>query len=387
MPYKNPQKSLEAVKRHYDTHRDKVLKNKVINRILTGITPHMASLHKFDITEDMVNEMRAEVGLDPITIKPTRRSKKKAPEPEPAEVKPAEPTRSKKKAPEPAEVTLQQIHDHYNSMVEEGKIAERTGGQHYVNFRRIILATGCEHDNMIVCLKNPSKIIDYINTLKIKKTGKDVAINTKHTYMTAILNAIDTNPVLAANVSRDVFKAEWDRLGQLKDTSNTQRQLTDTVESFTSIKKRIEANNPSLSQEVLMINLYDQITPRNDFDDLTTDTSDPNHIDLNDGTITLKDFKKTNKKYAPIINYKLSKHFMELLKKSLKANPREKVFTKQLRSIFKKAKTGVDAIRHGKISEELAGSNLKDPVKREKLRVKMLHSSAMQLQYIRTLRE
>ena len=134
-----------------------------------------------------------------------------------------------------------------------------------------------------------------------------------------------------------------------------------------------------------MINLYDNVTPRNDFDDLTTDTSDPNHIDLDNSSITLKNFGKTNKKYKPIINYKLSDHFMDLLNKSLKANPREKVFTKQMRSIFKKAGTGVNQIRHAKISEELAGENLTDPVKREELRKRMFHSSATQLAYIKKL--
>ena len=75
MPYKDPQKSLQAVKRHYDAHRDEVLKNKVISRILAGRTPQMSSLQKFDITQEMVNEMRAEVDLPPITIKPTRKKK------------------------------------------------------------------------------------------------------------------------------------------------------------------------------------------------------------------------------------------------------------------------------------------------------------------------
>ena len=365
MPYKDPKKSLDAVKKHYESHKDEVLKKRIISRILDGKIPQMASLEKFEITEDMINEMRGEVGLDPIKIKSPRKKKQQQPE---------------------AVITLQSIHDLYNKLAEENKIAPRTAEGHYTNFRRIINGIDCADEDMVKCLNDPSKIIDYINKLKNPK-GEDASINTKHTYMTAVLNVIDTNPTLAKAVPRDKYKEAWDTLKEAKDSSNIQKQLTEETPSFTSIKERIEKDNPDWSEEVLMINLYDQITPRNDFDDLTFDTSDPNHIDLEEGTITLKDFKKTNKKYKPIMDYKLSKHFMELLKKSLKANPREKVFSKKMRSIFKKAHTGINEIRHAKISEELSGENIKDPAKREALKEKMLHSSATQLSYVRGLKD
>ena len=56
-----------------------------------------------------------------------------------------------------------------------------------------------------------------------------------------------------------------------------------------------------------------------------------------------------------------------------------------MKSIFKKAKTGINEIRHSKISEELAGENIKDESKRNALKEKMLHSSATQINYIRKL--
>ena len=368
MPYKDPKKSLDAVKKHYENHKDEVLKKRIISRILDGKIPQMASLEKFEITEDMVNEMRGEVGLEPVKIKPTRKKK------EPKKETPKETT----------PVTLQSIHDHYNKLAEDGKIAPRTAEGHYTNFRRIMNGIGCADEDMVKCLNDPDKIIQYLRDLKNPKK-ENASVNTKHTYMTAVLNVIDTNPALATAVPRDTYKEEWDNLKEQKDSSNTQKQLTTKVEKFSSIKERIEKDNPDWSEEVLMINLYDEITPRNDFDDLTLDTSDPNHIDLEEGTITLKDFKKTDKKYKPIINYKLSGKFMELLKKSLKEMPREKVFNKKMRSIFKKAQTGINEIRHSKVSEELSGENIKDQSKREALKDKMLHSSATQLSYVRQL--
>jgi len=75
------------------------------------------------------------------------------------------------------------------------------------------------------------------------------------------------------------------------------------------------------------------------------------------------------------------------LKESYSANPRDKVFTKKIRSIFKKAKIGIDLMRHAKVSEELNGSKIKDEKKREDLRQKMLHSPMTQLSYVRKLKD
>jgi hypothetical protein len=244
--------------------------------------------------------------------------------------------------------------------------------QHTKVFKRLFKEAGCE--DVEDCLQN-----DTLLNFVLEKDNP----NTKHTYLTAILNVIDTNDKLKK--FHDKYKKVWDELKQEKETFNIQKQLTEKVPSFTSIKKRIEKDFPAESDEVLMINLYNEITVRNDFDDLTFDTNDPNHIDLKKGTITLKKFKKTDKKYKPIENYKLSKKFMQMIKKSHDENPRDKVFTKQMKSIFKKTKTGVNEIRHAKISEELKGSKITDQDKREELRQKMLHSSATQLRYIRNL--
>ena len=78
MPYKDKKDSLEAVKKHYENNKDKVLKKRIINRILEGKVPQMASLEKFEITEDMVNEIRAEVDLDPIKINKTKETSRKS---------------------------------------------------------------------------------------------------------------------------------------------------------------------------------------------------------------------------------------------------------------------------------------------------------------------
>ena len=354
MPYKKKEDSLAAVKKHYESHKDEVLKKRIISRILNGVVPQMGSLDKFEITKEMVNEMRAEVDLPPITIKPTRKKK--------VSVK----------------ITIQYIHDHYNKKVEEGKIKPKTAENHYTVFRRVMRESGCENLDMVECLKSK-------DVIKYLQNKHESSPNTLHTYLTAVLNVIDTIPIITKQVDRGAYKEAWDKAKQQKDDFNIQKQLTEKVQPFSTIKERIEKENPDWSEEVVMINLYDEITVRNDFDNLTFDTDDPNHIDMQEGTITLKDFGKTNERYKPILNYKLSDKFMELLKNSLKQSPRDKVFSKQMRSIFKKSKTGINEIRHSKISEELSGENIKDQSKRQELQKKMLHSSATQLSYIREL--
>ena len=357
MPYKKKEDSLKAVKKHYATHKDEVLKKRVISRILEGKIPQKASLDKFDITQEMLNEMRAEVDLEPITIKEPRKKKKKV------------------------NINFQFVHDHYNKMAEDGKLDIETANSHYTLFKRLMVESGCSETNdLIGCLKTK----DVIKYIQDKYSNN---ANTLHTYLTQILSVIDMIPEIKNEVDRDAYKEAWDIAKQQKETFNIQKKLTDKVEKFSKIKARIEKEFNETSDESIMINLYDQLTVRNDFDSLTFNKDDPNHIDLEDGTITLRKFKKTDKKYKPIINYKLSDNFIKVLKKSLEINKREKVFIKQMRTIFKKTGVGVNILRHSKISEELSGENIKDETKREALREKMLHSSATQLSYIRDLKD
>ena len=351
MPYKSKEDRASAVRRHYEANKEDVNKSKVIKRILEGKIPQAKTLERFNITEDMVNEMRREVDLEPIKVKTTPKTTTTSPDP--------------KDLPMPSAKLL--------GKKPMGDLDNENS--YFPVFSRLFKKAKCSEDDVIGCLKS-NELLDFIN-----KTYENP--NTKHTYLTAVLKTIDDN-----DLGKDLHEkwlSVWEEAKQEKETFNIQEQLTKEVPKFSSIKKRIIKEFPEDSQEVLMIKLYDEITPRNDFDTLTFNTEDPNHIDLKKGTITLKDFKKTNQKYKPIENYKLSKKFMEFIRTH--HGDRDKVFTKQMRSIFKKTKTGIDEIRHAKISETLKGEKIQDEKTREELREKMLHSSATQLRYIRKLKD
>ena len=341
----------EATKKHYDANTDKVLKTKVIARIKKGSIPQKASLDKFGIDLTELNRIRKEAGFDPIEALKEPRKRYKA-------------------------FTLTDIHDTYNKLAEDKVVSPNTAETHYKIIKNLI---------------GDTPVKDYYKQQKYKELTDDkYNPNTAASSMAAVLNVLDTNAELLDKVGTEIhenIKELFNELKVKKEQFNITRQQTETVEKFGDIIKRVENDNAEDSEEVLLVNLYDNITVRNDFEDLSFDTNEPNHIDLNEGTITIRKFKKTNNKYNPIIDYKLNKKVMELLKNSHEKFPREKVFTKKIRSIFKKAKIGVDMLRHSKVSTELAGSKIKDATKREELRQKMLHSPMTQLSYVRKLKD
>ena len=335
-------------KKHYDANTTKVLKSKVVARIKKGAVPQKASLDKYEIDLTELNKIRAEVNLDPIEEVKEPRKRYKA----------------------------YSIDDIKNTYDANDTISEGTKTTHFGIFKNLL---------------GDMSPKDYYKKHKYADIfDSNMNPNTAASSMASVLSVLDTNPILLDKVGTTIhedIKQLFNELKVKKEQFNIDRQLTEEVEPFSKIVERVEKDNANTSEEVLLINLYDNITARNDFGELSFDTDAPNHVNLKKGTITINKFKKTNAKYPPIIDYKLNKKVLGLLKDSFKSNEREKVFTKQIRSIFKKAKIGIDMMRHGKVSEELAGSNIKDADKREALRQKMFHSPMTQLSYIRKLKK
>ena len=63
-----PAENRRAVKKHYDDNTEEVLKSKVIKRILQGKIPQKRSLEKYEIDQGVLNEIRAEANLPPVTL-------------------------------------------------------------------------------------------------------------------------------------------------------------------------------------------------------------------------------------------------------------------------------------------------------------------------------
>ena len=101
---------------------------------------------------------------------------------------------------------------------------------------------------------------------------------TRNTSFVAFLRAINTYEPLKTGVKPEVLTSitEGFELSktQAKELS-IQTQLTQKVERMDSIIAKIEAHFPPLSDEVLLVNMYDEVAMRRDFDEVFLVVGDP----------------------------------------------------------------------------------------------------------------
>tara|TARA_R110002153_G_C13299401_1_gene495544 strand:+ start:902 stop:1945 length:1044 start_codon:yes stop_codon:yes gene_type:complete len=334
------------VAKFYDSNKDDIQKRAVLKRLEEGKAVRKATLDKYGIEQE-------------------------AP---------------KKKPAKRGGYTINQLDMHYQNRVDNPDIqmAQRTADDYIRNMKRILVDTGCSPDiDLLDCL-NKGIVLDHI----LKQYPNP---NTRKTYLQVFLYAIDNTPKLKDNVkNRDRYFNAWEKAKEEATGHQIQKQVDGAVERFSTIKKRIEKEFNKYSQEVLLINLYDQLTMRNDFGEILLFDKTPtppmktdNYLVFSTGRLFMNNFNKTGNKYKPV-NLKLTKDFMKMARKSLKQDPRVFLF-EDTAKLFKNMKTGVNELRHAKISEELAGDNIKDPEKRKELYDKMKHSPATQLNYIRKI--
>lgn len=334
------------VAKFYTENKDEIQKRAVLKRLEEGKAVRKTTLEKYGITQEA----------------PKKQSRKKS------------------------GYTINQLEMHYQKRVDDDNIqmAQRTSNDYIRNMKRILVDTGCEPDiDLLDCL-NKGIVLDHI----LKQYPNP---NTRKTYLQVFLYAIDNTPELKQDVkNRDRYFKEWEKAKEDAAGHQIQKQVEGKVERFSAIKKRIEKDFPKNSQEVLLINLYDELTMRNDFGDIIIFDKTPpkskedNYLTLSTGRLIINNFNKTGNKYKPV-NIKLSTALMKKIRKSLKQDPRGMLFDDTAK-LFKNMKTGVNELRHAKISEELEGEGIKDPEKRKELYDKMMHSPATQLNYIRKLK-
>ena len=345
------------VAKFYESNKDDIQRRAVLKRLDEGKNVRQATLDKYNITPEEITELMGET---------------------PA---PAPPPPTKKG------YTIGMLDIHYEKRVKDDNIqmAERTASDYLRNMRRIMTDNGCLPDTDLVSCLNEGKVLKWITD-----TYKNA--NTRKTYLQVFLYAIDNTPDLKKQVkNRDAYHKAWEKAKEEATGRQIQKQVEGEVERFSTIKKRIEKQFPKYSQEALLINLYDELTMRNDFGEiLIYDKTPPpskedNYIVLSTGKIVINKFNKTDGKYKAV-NHKLSSAFMKKARKSLKDDPRALLF-EDTAKLFRKMETGVNQLRHAKISEELEGDKIKDPEKRRELYEKAKHSPATQLTYIRKLKD
>ena len=370
---KTTEQNREAVSRHYENNKFEIQKARVLKRIKEGSKPQKATLEKYGITlEGEENEPKQE-------------------------------TRGRKKGSHKG-ISIEHIKTYYNQLVENDEMAKNSA-KNYISRLKIIMkeTQNCDIDDDVVpCMK---KFDDFIQAIEEKYTSE----TTRFAHLQTIVKAIDTYPSLKKKVPFQRYKDKLLEFKTRSDEEQVQKKVEDEVPPFSEIKDKVYDNYPAGSKERLLIDMYDELTLRDDFGDVEFITSrksetdgKQNYLNLRAKELVLNNYKTSNK-YGKQ-RFKLSDELIKKIKKSLKEDPRLYLFssktnnmkpagsmTHTLASIFMKAgikgKDKVNLLRHAKLSEELDGENLKDKDKRRELFEKMLHSPFTQLKYLRTLHD
>jgi hypothetical protein len=159
-----------------------------------------------------------------------------------------------------------------------------------------------------------------------------------------------------------------------------------------SIIAKIEAYFPPLSDEVLLVNMYDEVAMRRDFDEVLLVVGEPpetvsRYINLATGQLVIKDFNKTNKKYDAL-RHTLHPKMLKMAREV--SATRSYLLVLKTDTLFKKMGLvvpgiGSQMLRKSKVSTATEGDKILDPEVRHELHSKMKHSCETQLTYRREL--
>ena len=282
-------------------------------------------------------------------------------------------------------LTFESIKNHFDGLVAKGENASSTA-KNYTNTIFRILNELDGFEDIADCCN--TRVVDHINeTYDHPGTRQGVFI--------AFLRAINTYPDFKAVVNPAVLTSitEGFELSktQAKELS-IQRQLTETVERMDSIIAKIEAHFEPLSDEVILVNMYDEVALRKDFDAVVLivgdpDPSVPRWINLATGELVIKDYNKTAKKYDAV-RHTLSPKMLGMVREV--SATRNYLLTLKSETLFKKMKAvvpgiGSQLLRKSKVSTETEGDKILDPKIRHDLWNQMKHSPETQLSYRRII--
>ncbi len=304
------------------------------------------------------------------------------------------------------------------------------------NFGRFLEYNNCKiEDNIIPCLtiKNLTKSMT-------KLTQRDIKIGTIHGYVQSVSKVLIDYPKIVEDYdlqkSKDYIDKLYDKYKRLDEIERSRVKLLQKVDTFSSILKKVETTFDKDSQQVLLINLYGELTVRDDFGDLliVNDKKSASNNNQNYLVVPTKqkiqlilNVYKTDGKYGQII-HTMSPQMEKKIRESLKAKPRKYLFVKDavykslnakskptqtekdlygtdihslssfIGNLLKKSglkdpdvydvktenKGSVNLLRHAKVSEDL--ENDPSAKNRDDLARKMLHAPITQIDYVRQLK-
>ena len=295
-------------------------------------------------------------------------------------------------APEPQQDTLVQLIQVKNALDKKqiNDAKESTILKRWRDFKNIVQESGCEN---IVTWFNNGKWIEYIN----KKTE---VRNTRMGYFKAFYFVVKHD--LLAGIT-DEAKAKMEEASQdIKDTVKYHQLNQWEIENIRHIKPfsqyliELEMDNyHPLSNEMVLMKVYDELTARDDFGDIKLYFDDPGKVEdcsyyvMATGEIHFNGWKKTgttgNKSAKSLYKPKYFKHeFSDDLKLTLLnytvKHGGSKLFLVEPRKILQSIGTNVQTLRIAKVREVYDDENI-TMEERKKKAYDMFQSWATQLIY------
>ena len=285
-------------------------------------------------------------------------------------------------------ISHQKIKDHFDDLAAEGEIAPSTAKHYATTIRKVLDDLGCDMHDVADCID--MELVKYINAGYIN-------VGTRQAVFLSFLKAIDTLPALQIDVEprvRDAILKGYETSKTAARERAIQTQLTEKVERMNDIVAKIEKHFAPLSDEVLLVNMYDEVALRKDFDDVRLVFDDPDEsaqrwINVKTGVLVIKDFNTTSDRYAEV-RHTLSAKMLEKVRQI--ATQREYLLTLRTETLLKMMKhvvpkMGSQLLRKSKISTATEGAKILDAQFRHDLWNAMKHSPATQLTYRREIKE
>ena len=280
--------------------------------------------------------------------------------------------------PQSVEGTLSVMEHKINQL--EATLTTKTLHTIWRRFELNVNRSGC--DNVLAWVNN-GKLLDFI---KRQYPNRNTLKAHLYSYWWLIVEA-DSLPQVLPRAKQAITRAfkgssEHVRVEQVLKALDGNEQ----VKPFNVILEEARAKFDALSDEIVCLTVYEELTLRDDFPDVYVYKTDPGRITNKNyyvcvtGTIHFN-YRNKNKRMERF-SYKFSEETKELLNRYVEKHDQEKLFPKKPRDILKNVGVSVNVLRHAKVTELYDDPDLTDEQK-EDLAEKMGHSVFMQLTYRR----
>jgi len=273
----------------------------------------------------------------------------------------------------------------------EIEVKDETKLKRWRDFKNQVQESGCEN---IVTWINSGECIEYIN-------NKTAARNTKMGYLKSFYFIVVKHELLPGVTDEAKVKltdASKDSIDTVKYHQLNQEEIEDIqkIKPYSQyLDELVKDDYDELSDELVLMRVYDELTLRDDYDDIVVYSESPpdtpgdeSYYVVSTGTIHFNGFKKTGTQSDPNLKlykpkyfaHKFSAGLVDTLKRYIAKHGGDRLFVKSPRRIAQAVGTNFQTMRKSKVREVYDDENF-TLEQRKKLADDMAHSWATQLIY------